>query len=165
MTFFFLYKQCQYTVLRSKVYIHCKEHDSLEIQQFLQLLFVCDEWNTYYTHKKKKKKKEKKEHSWIFGWNHPQASGSPLAEFLTIQNWWNQTTIVALLARTSSAQSRCSCWGSNHDFVRPFQNLKPVLAWFNHSFTTFEVCLGLLSCWNTQLYPRPNLLADSFRFS
>ena len=119
---------------------------------------------THTTHIKKKKK-EKKEHSWIFGWNHPQASGSPLAEFLTIQNWWNQATIVALLARTSSAQSRCSCWGSNQDFVRPFQNLKPVLAWFNHSFTTFEVCLGLLSCWNTQLYPRPNLLADGFRFS
>ena len=38
------------------------------------------------------------------------------------------------------------------------------LAWVIHSFTTFDVCLGSLSCWNTQLHPRPNLLADDFRF-
>ena len=29
------------------------------------------------------------------------------------------------------------------------------LAWFSHSFTTFYVCLGWLSCGNTQLHSRP----------
>uniref|UniRef100_A0A3B1IXW9 Opioid binding protein/cell adhesion molecule-like n=1 Tax=Astyanax mexicanus TaxID=7994 RepID=A0A3B1IXW9_ASTMX len=31
-----------------------------------------------------------------------------------------------------------------------------ILAWFSHSFTTFDVCFGSLSCWNTQTAPKTN---------
>ena len=56
-----------------------------------------------------------------------------------------------------------SSWGSSQDLGRPFQNLN--LAWFSRSFTTSYVCLGLLPCRNTQLHPRPDLVADDFQFS
>ena len=62
----------------------------------------------------------------------------------------------------SSAKSTCSQWGSVQDFEKAIPTL--ILARFSHSFTTFDVCLGSLSCLNPQLRPRPNLLADDYRF-
>ena len=70
----------------------CKEHDchgSVEIQWFLQLLFFRDRKSGTQTTYIKKKKGKKKKAFLKIGWNHPQASGSHLTEFLTTQNRWN----------------------------------------------------------------------------
>ena len=82
--------------------------------------------------------------------SHPQASGKLLADSLTTP-----------LDRIGAVQIHLLVfWNvSVHMFSMGFRSD------FSHSFTTFDVCLGSLFCWNTKLCPRPNLLADNFRFS
>ena len=84
----------------------------------------------------------------------PQASG--IFNPSSWQNGWSSAKFVGLLTRTCFFSTvYMFWWGSFQDFRK---TINTILDWFINSFTTSDVCLGSLSCWNTQPNPRPNHL-------
>ena len=84
--------------------------------------------------------------------------------------WWTSTSFCSssgwiffttLLDSIGEFQLRLlAAWHRLLPWARSAQT--SILVWFSHSFTTSDVCSGLLFYWNDQLYPWLNLLADDF---
>ena len=73
------------------------------------------------------------------------------------QNCWSSATFVGFLAQTCSFSTVTCSMGFKSGLWEDHSKTS-ILVWFSHSFTTSDVCLGSLSCWNTRVHPTTNLL-------